>query len=113
MPYARYETASDWRFTVFRVATGATGPTYAAERPGVRLPTEDCEVSTEKSGVIWAFHVTDRNGVPRYLGDGDAVSSDGRRYKFSLGAPTKAGRDSLAAFLSLAINVAYRNAARP
>ena len=104
MPHSRYENAAtDWRFTVYRVATGATGPTYAASTPGVRLPTEDCETSNGKAGVIWAFHVGERNGAPRYAGDGDAVSSLGRRYKFSISAPTRAARDSLAAFLSLAI----------
>ena len=103
IPYTRYENSADWRFTVYRVPTGAVGPTWDASPDRSRLATEDCEVSNEKSGVIWAFRTADRNGVPRYTGNGDGVSAHGRRYKFAIGAPTRAERDSLAAFLSLAI----------
>lgn len=102
-PYARYENAADARFTVYRVATGATGPSWDADTPGVRLPTEDCEVSNERSGIIWAFRSRSSGGVKRYVANADAVSSDGRRYKFMIGAPTIAARDSLAAFISLAV----------
>lgn len=109
-PYTRYENAANWRFTVYRVASGAVGPTWDASPDGARLETEDCEVSRGTSGVIWAFRTVDRNGVPRYTGNGDAVSAHGRRYKFSVGAPTRAERDSLAAFLSLAVNAGYRTA---
>ena len=102
-PDVLYENGSGDRIRISRVATGAVGPTYSADMQGNPLPARHCEASRDGAGTIWAFLAEQRPQGTRYTGDGDAVTSRGRRYKFGVGSWSPGGRDSLAAFIFAAV----------
>jgi len=103
-------TFSDKRghnITISRVADGGMGRSFMADTLGHPLPADECEVSKEKAGSIWSFYPaksdTARLKRRRYFGLADAMTSSGKRFKFSIGAPSPEERDSLAAVVAQAV----------
>ena len=103
-PEAEFTDRRDNYLDVDRLAHGTSGRSFMQDKTRVIEPDLECEVTSGNGGVIWSFYTrpVDENDI-RYRGLADAVTPGGRRYKLSVVAWTRGGRDSVASIATRAI----------
>ncbi|MDB4886039.1 MAG: hypothetical protein JWN79_1477 [Gemmatimonadetes bacterium] len=95
------------RVRITRVTRGGIGPGFLTQSGTTTIvPALECASSSGESGVVWRLHDPGFGGLPAdalFLGMAEAITSTGRRYKFSIQGRTKTEQERLARMVTDAV----------